>query len=140
MAVFLLKAGHGSSYLPPSCTGIFQDVPCPSPFADWIERLYAEGVSGGCGTNPQTYCPDASVTRAQMAVFLTKSRHPVTCAYPASGTVFTDVPADYWAGGFIEQLWREGVTAGCGAGLFCPESAVPREQMAAFLVKGFKLP
>jgi len=140
MAVFLLKARHGSSYLPPSCTGIFQDVPCPSPFADWIERLYAEGVSGGCGTNPQTYCPDASVTRAQMAVFLAKSRHPVTCAYPASGTVFTDVPADYWAGGFIEQLWREGVTAGCGAGLFCPESAVPREQMAAFLVKGFKLP
>ena len=39
MAVFLLKAEHGSSYMPPMCTGIFLDVPCPSTFANWIEQL-----------------------------------------------------------------------------------------------------
>src|SRR5262249_52414701 len=36
MAVFLLKAEHGSSYAPPPCAGAFPDVPCPSLFADWI--------------------------------------------------------------------------------------------------------
>ena len=43
MAVFLLKTKHGSSYVPPVCSGDFADVPCPSQFADWIEQLAAEG-------------------------------------------------------------------------------------------------
>ncbi|HKD20246.1 MAG TPA: S-layer homology domain-containing protein, partial [Thermoanaerobaculia bacterium] len=82
MAVFLLKAEHGSTYLPPTCTGIFGDVPCPSPFANWIEELAAESITGGCGGGD--YCPSNPVTRAQMAVFLLKTQHgpayvPPTC-------------------------------------------------------------
>jgi len=71
MAVFLLKAEHGPSYMPPACSGVFGDVPCPSLFADWVEKLAAEGVTAGCGNG--NYCPDTPVTRAQMAVFLTKT-------------------------------------------------------------------
>jgi uncharacterized repeat protein (TIGR03803 family) len=71
MAVFLLVAEHSTGYVPPACAGIFTDVACPSPFADWIEELYSEGITGGCATNPLTYCPGDPVTRAQMAVFLT---------------------------------------------------------------------
>ena len=37
----------------------------------WIEQLEVEGITGGCGVG--TYCPDADVTRAQMAVFLVKT-------------------------------------------------------------------
>ncbi|MGH9364816.1 MAG: choice-of-anchor tandem repeat GloVer-containing protein, partial [Thermoanaerobaculia bacterium] len=71
MAVFLLRAKYGPSYTPPACTppGPFGDVPCPGAFAvDWIEQLYAEGVTGGCGGG--NYCPDDPNTRGQMAVFL----------------------------------------------------------------------
>ncbi len=71
MAVFLLKAEHGSAYVPPPCAGVFGDVSCPSPFADWIERLAAENVTSGCGGG--NYCPTASNTRGQMAVFLTRT-------------------------------------------------------------------
>jgi CSLREA domain-containing protein len=71
MAVFLLKAEHGSSYAPPMCTGIFLDVPCPSTFANWIEQLSHEGITGGCGGG--NYCPGSSSTRGQMAVFLVKT-------------------------------------------------------------------
>ena len=46
MAVFLLKTKHGSSYVPPVCSGDFLDVPCPSQFADWIEQLAAEKHHG----------------------------------------------------------------------------------------------
>ena len=49
MAVFLLKAKYGVCYTPPSCTGTFDDVLCPSTFAPWIEALAAEGITGGCG-------------------------------------------------------------------------------------------
>jgi hypothetical protein len=68
MAVFLLKAKHGSTYVPPACTGDFPDVPCPSQFADWIEQLAAEGITGGCGNG--NYCPASPVRRDQMAAFL----------------------------------------------------------------------
>jgi hypothetical protein len=68
MSVFLLKTKHGSTYLPPACTGDFADVPCPSQFADWIEQLAAEGITGGCGG--ANYCPTQAVRRDQMAAFL----------------------------------------------------------------------
>ena len=58
MAVFLLKAEHGSGYAPPACAGVFPDVPCSSPFAPWIEQLAAENVTGGCGGG--NYCPEQS--------------------------------------------------------------------------------
>jgi hypothetical protein len=71
MAAFLLKAKHGSGYVPPACAGIFTDVACPSQFANWIEQLYAEAITGGCGTG--IYCPNNPNTRGQMAVFLVKT-------------------------------------------------------------------
>jgi hypothetical protein len=71
MAVFLLKAKFGSSHVPPPCTGVFGDVTCPSPFADWIEELAAEQITAGCGGG--NYCPLNSNTRGQMAVFLVKT-------------------------------------------------------------------
>ena len=73
MAIFLLKTEHGVSYTPPGCTGLFGDVSCPSLFADWIEELYVEGVTGGCSVSPLLYCPNSAVTRGQMAVFLVKT-------------------------------------------------------------------
>jgi hypothetical protein len=44
------------------------DVPTTHPFYRFVEALAAAGITGGCGTG--TYCPDAPVTRGQMAVFL----------------------------------------------------------------------
>src|SRR5690606_12664991 len=68
MAVYLLRLLMGDSYTPPACSGIFTDVACPSPFADWIEDLFNRGVTAGCtGT---AYCPGTAVNRSQMAVFL----------------------------------------------------------------------
>jgi len=63
MAVFLLKGKHGICYAPPPCTHVFPDVPCPSNFANWIEALAAEGITGGCGSG--NYCPANPVTRAR---------------------------------------------------------------------------
>ncbi len=74
MAVFLLRAKHGAAYTPPAATGMFADVPQNYSVAAWIEQLVNEGISGGCSTtNPPMYCPSASVTRAQMAIFLVRT-------------------------------------------------------------------
>ena len=73
MAVLLLRAKLGSDYQPPAATGMFADVPIDHPFARWIEALASAGITGGCGSNPARYCPDGSVTRGQMAVFLVRT-------------------------------------------------------------------
>jgi hypothetical protein len=83
------------------------------------------------------YCPEQSVTRAQMAVFLLRGRYGSSYTPPpvGSGTGFGDVPADYWSAAFIKQLAAEGITSGCGGGNYCPEQPVTRAQMAVFLLK-----
>jgi hypothetical protein len=43
------------------------DVPTTHPFFRFIVALAAAGITGGCG--PGAYCPDAALTRGQMAVF-----------------------------------------------------------------------
>jgi hypothetical protein len=111
-------------------------------FADWIEELYARGVTGGCSASPLLYCPNQPVTRAQMAVFLLKSSLGASYRPPnCTGQVFTDVPCtggnfDPW----IEDLAGRGITGGCGGGAYCPTSPNTRGQMAVFLVKTFSLP
>ena len=140
MAVFLLKAEHGSSYAPPLCTGVFADVPCPSTFANWIERLASEGITAGCGGG--NYCPASPVTRQQMAVFLLKTEHGSSYVPPTCTGVFEDVTCPGPFADWIEQLHAEGITGGCQTSplLYCPTSPVNRGQMAVFLVKTFSLP
>jgi hypothetical protein len=54
---------------PPSAT--FADVPTDHPFFQFVEALVRSGITAGCGLD--SYCPDAPVTRGQMAVFLAKA-------------------------------------------------------------------
>jgi hypothetical protein len=92
MAVFLLKGKLGADHVPPACTGaVFTDVPCTGgTFDPWIEELASLGVTGGCGGG--RYCPDAPVTREQMAVFLLKAKNGSTFDPPDCTGVFDDVP------------------------------------------------
>jgi M6 family metalloprotease-like protein len=139
MAVFLLRARYGATYSPPAPTGaVFPDVPKTYWAAAWIEQVYREGWTSGCGNGK--YCPQTVVTRGQMAVFLLRAKHGATYNPPAATGLFSDVPKSYWAAAWIEQLYREGVTGGCGGENYCPASPVTRAQMAVFLVKAFNLP
>ncbi|HKB70254.1 MAG TPA: M12 family metallo-peptidase [Thermoanaerobaculia bacterium] len=74
MAIFLLRAEHGSAYAPPAATGaMFADVPANAFGAAWIEQLARESITNGCGGGD--FCPKAAVPRSQMAVFLTRIFH-----------------------------------------------------------------
>ncbi|MBI5954480.1 MAG: Ig-like domain repeat protein [Chloroflexi bacterium] len=71
LSVLLLRTKYGTSYTPPSATGLFTDVPVGHWAAAWVEQLVAEGVTAGCGSGK--YCPNQFVTRAQVAVFLVQT-------------------------------------------------------------------
>jgi hypothetical protein len=138
MAVMLLRAEHGSAYVPPACTGIFADVPCPSPYADWIEELVIEDVSGGCGLG--YFCPSDPVRRDQMAPLLLRARYGSAYAPPLCIGTFADVSCPSMFADWVEELAAERITVGCGDGNYCPSAPVSRGQMAVFLVKTFPAP
>ncbi len=116
----------------PTLAQTFSDVPANHFAFAHIEILAANDITAGCGGG--NYCPDAPVTRAQMAVFLERSMRGGDYAPPrAAGNVFTDVSANDYAADFIEQLYADGITGGCGNDNYCPGSVVTRAQMAVFL-------
>ena len=102
----------------PACTQVFSDVPCSDPDARYINLLYQQNVTAGCFTNPLRYCPDNTISRAEMAVFMVKGYKGTSYVPPACTGRFSDVTcggiyAPYAP--FIEQLYNDGVTVGCNS-------------------------
>ena len=90
-----------AGYLPRVHAQTFSDVPANYWAYSYIQTLAESGVTSGCGGGK--YCPEAEVTRAQMAVFLERGMKGSSYAPPAAtGAVFSDVAANAFAASFIE--------------------------------------
>ena len=103
-----------------------------SVFEGAIEALASAGITKGC--NPPVndrFCPHDSVTRGQMAAFLSRAFDFVD----PGGDRFRDDNGSVFESA-IEALASAGITQGCNPpsnDRFCPHELVTRGQMAAFL-------
>ncbi len=115
----------------------FADVPRTSPFYKFIETLLHHRITGGCSATQ--YCPAASATREQMAVFVVVAASgPLFVPRACGGApMFADVPPGSPFCPWVEELARRGVVSGCGGGNYCPSQDVSREQMAVFVLRAF---
>ncbi|WP_457676473.1 S-layer homology domain-containing protein [Thiolapillus sp.] len=128
------------------------EEPCGDPAYNWplyrdvysfhwahdaIQSLTNAGISSGC--DDTHFCPDDSVNRAQMAVFLEKSINGSDFIPEAPQGMFTDVPTDHWAAAWIERLALDEITSGCGDGFYCPDDQVSRAQMAPLILRAVHL-
>ena len=113
----------------------FADIPSNYWAYDYIEKLLSSGITTGCGSG--NYRPFDNVTRAQMAVFLERVKQGSDFAPPPASGIFEDVPIDYWAAGWIEQFYKDGITKGCNESplMYCPDQPVTRAEMAIFLLR-----
>jgi hypothetical protein len=104
-----------------------------------IEAIAAAGITTGC--NPplnDRFCPSASVSRGQMAAFLTRS-----LTLPAS-------PVDYFADddgsvfeSDINSVAAAGITLGCNPPdntAYCPGRSITRAEMATMLTRALTYP
>ena len=66
-----VRVGYQLQVSPAPDTATFGDVPTSHPFFQFIEALAASRITSGCGGG--NFCPDAPVTRGQMAVFLARA-------------------------------------------------------------------
>ena len=70
-AISQVIIGYQLQVSPPPSIATFADVPTSHPFFQYVEALAASGITGGCGGG--NFCPNAPLTRGQMAVFLSKA-------------------------------------------------------------------
>ena len=72
MAMAVLRALEGPSYVPPTCTdSVFSDVRCTGRLGPWVNELHRRGIVTGCA--PGLYCPDEVVSRWMMTVFVDRA-------------------------------------------------------------------
>ncbi|MEZ5383325.1 MAG: S-layer homology domain-containing protein [Microthrixaceae bacterium] len=106
----------------------FNDVPLGQYYTLPIDWLVAMGITTGTGAG--VYSPTQSVTRAQMATFLWRYAGSPT-GNPAHGM------GDVVGGSFYEEavkwLVDQGITQGTAPGVFSPDAAVTRKDMAVFI-------
>lgn len=125
MASFLARALN----LPAAPRDYFSDDRGSVHQAD-INRIAAAGIASGCSAT--RFCPNAAVTRAEMASFLTRARGLTA----ASRDFFTDDAASMHHRS-INRVAQASITGGCAATRYCPNGLVTRGQMAAFLHRAF---
>ena len=121
----------------------FDDVPYEHWAYQHIRGIYNAGITLGClqdnfdtPENEAEFCPDFSVTREQMAAFITRALNQVPeDGYCGTTNPFSDVSFDRWSCKNIKRFYELGITTGYGDGRFGPDDAVTREQMAVFLTR-----
>jgi Tol biopolymer transport system component len=134
--------GGSGAYLPVVVDNTtFDDVRKWDVFWQFIEALSDARLTSGCSSSPPLYCPDAWVTRGQMAQFICKAAGKTWLDRPSP--TFMDVPKTHPFYGWIERVvdrasWS--VTPPAAACLdfgarryFCPGYPVARDHMARAL-------
>lgn len=124
----------------PPLSPVFEDVPATHWAFESIQKLYANGFINGCSADPLRFCPEALMSRAEAAVIIVRGVHGATFAPPAPRGVFADVPREAWHGKWVETLWSDGFTAGCGKdksglALFCPLAEHTRAEAVVFFLR-----
>ena len=129
-AAMLFMKPCGGSPVPGGSTS-FSDT-ASSQFAADIEWLVDAGVTDGCSAT--RFCPNATVTRGQMASFLARALN-----LPASGRDFFSDDGSSVHQSDVNRLAASGIATGCAAGRFCPNATVTRAEMASFLTRSLGL-
>ncbi len=97
----------------------------------FIEAIAAAGITQGCDASGTLYCPDALVTRGQMASFLARA-----LGLPPSNTDWFSDDDSSTHQDNINAIATAGITLGFADGTFRPDGFVSRAQMASFLARG----
>jgi hypothetical protein len=138
MALFLTRTY--TSLAPPGTDQGFTDIASlPADTQTAINQVRELSIT--TGTTSTTYGPNDSVTRWQMALFLTRFVHASGVALPSGESQgFTDIGSlSAEAQLAINQVKQLGITTGTSATTYAPDQPVTREQMASFLIRAFRV-
>ena len=112
---------------------IFDDVP-DNVFDDYINAIYAGGITRGCGQQGSviSYCPSDFVTRGQMAAFISRAIYGETFIYRQT-PYFVDVSPSHTFFDYVQRIKDMGITV--VSDVYLVDDYVTRGQMAAFIIR-----
>jgi hypothetical protein len=139
-AVFVLRGAYGAIRDPPYPapeTATFADVMSSFWGYGWIESLWRDGYTAGCGTSPLIYCPSQTHSRAEGSVFFLRIRNGAAFSPPTATGMFADVSSSAWYASWVEEAYREGLLPACSTAplSFCPEDPLDRSWAAYMMVQ-----
>ena len=118
----------------------FADVDADEWWAPYVERMAELGITGGCSSDPMRYCPEGTVSRGELAAFLSRALD-----LPAAGPAgFTDIEGHTHADAInraaearLSPRSTRWIVGGCSQEppKYCPDSPVTKAQMAVFIFR-----
>lgn len=108
----------------------FADVSASSYYNEAVQWAVTNNITSG--TSPNTFEPDAPVTRAQVMTFLYRNADSPSTRDSAS---FADVPTDAYYRDAVRWAVTQGITAGTSATAFSPDESCTRAQIVTFLYR-----
>ncbi len=124
----------------------FSDVPPSNPLYTFVETAVSHNAISGAnaatcaarGLAVPCFLPHDPISRAQLAVILVRAYGWATDT--SGGPHFTDVPPTGFGYAAIETCYNRGIVSGIGGGLFQPNGAITRAQMARMLYRAIRQP
>lgn len=107
----------------------FRDVTLSDWFYDEVRYAYENNLMKGVGNG--MFAPNAPITRAMMVTIL----HRLEGESVAQPGAFTDVPIDAWYADAVGWATENSIVKGYGNGIFAPNDAITREQLATVLYR-----
>jgi len=115
-------------------TEIYTDVSPSAGYYDAVMYVTENGLMNGTGAS---FAPSANMTRAMFVTMLYRLAGSPEVDVAAA---FTDVAAGAWYADAVAWAVTEGITTGVSDTAFAPDSAMTRQQMAAFIYRYYKTP
>ncbi|HEX2989532.1 MAG TPA: hypothetical protein VHO49_02580, partial [Anaerolineales bacterium] len=138
-----IASTNGSTMVIADVLSPFVDIPAGHWALDYVQSIWAAGITSGCGLSPLRYCPDTFTTRGEAAVFIERAMGNFAPT-PSPTGIFADIPYPgieaYTP--YIEEFYNDGLTSGCATNplMYCPQNYVSRAAMAIFVARAFSLP
>lgn len=132
-AVFAPLADSGACDGGAACPSrAFTDLKSGAWYHEAVDFVLRNGLMNGYGSggSGSLFGPEDRLSRAQFAQILyNKEGRPAG----AGSAPFTDVAADAWCAPAVAWAAERGIAGGYGGGLFGPDDAITREQLAVML-------
>ena len=121
----------GRLICPAFAESAFPDVNEYDEYAEAVTYVNEAGIMVGDGQG--YFHPNKVVTRAEMATIICRMLGETE--HLTTEVVFSDVPTNHWANGYINKAAELGVVGGYGNGVFGPSDNVTYEQTVTMIIR-----
>lgn len=133
--VIQASINEAGTYVAATIDRTYEDVAAEHWAYDAIKELSAKLIANG--VSEQVFAPNREITRAEFMTLLVRTLN--LRAGEGGSVYFNDVAAQAWYNSYVGAAYEAGIVQGAGEGSFNPDAAITREEMAAMLLRAYRL-